>query len=287
MSNKNRINSQQRTEQILAALTVCQLDAAQLLKLSQTFDEPFNGKLYVLRKMNKLKKNGLVYEYTFPDRCKYWKLSREGYRHVYGPDKPIPTKPSVYRAIRPAVERHARRLADLLVQSQLAAFRSGAEIMYLYGDHQCSLKHDGATKVPDAIVGLKLRGRKTYTIVFELDCGTEPVYSQKSRDSLDQLIRFYLAHEASHDTSYRVVTVFERATVRVEHFLDRVEQNSQDSRRRVIKAVTLDRLLAYQNPLQEPILLDYDRQVSAMLPGNESVAQTIPAGILDSVAMAG
>ena len=96
-----------------------------------------------------------------------------------------------------------------------------------------------------------------------------------------------MAHEASHDTSYRVVTVFERATVRVENFLDRVEQNSQDSRRRVIKAVTLDRLLAYQNPLQEPILLDYDRQVSAMLPGNESVAQTIPAGILDSVAMAG
>ncbi|MEM9354717.1 MAG: hypothetical protein AAGB04_00760 [Pseudomonadota bacterium] len=175
MSRKSAINSRRRQEQILTALTVSQLDARQLQRLSLSFDDPFSDELYARRAMNRLLKRGLVIEHSFPDRRKYWRLSREGYRLVYGPDKAIPTKPSIYRAISASYERHARKLADLLVEIRVAAFLAGIEVVFIYGDHQRKLTHDGETKIPDAVVGLKLKGRKTYTIIFELDCGTEPV----------------------------------------------------------------------------------------------------------------
>ena len=282
MSSKSRINSQRRTEQILSALTVSQLDAVQLEKLSQSFDEPFTAEVYVRRKMDSLKQEKLVQEFQFPSRKKYWKLTRQGYQRVYGPDKPIPTKPSVYRAISPSLERHARRLTDLLVHLRVTAFHAAIEVAFIYGDHQSKFTQDGVTKVPDTMIGFKMKGRKTYTMVIEFDCGTEPVYSEKARESLDKLIRFYLSHEGASDTSYRVVTVFDKPTVRMEHFVDLVAEINSDPRRRVIKAVFLDRLLRSSNPLQEPLLTDWDRQLSAMLPGHAAAAQTIPSPLLDA-----
>ncbi|MCG8449821.1 MAG: replication-relaxation family protein [Pirellulales bacterium] len=285
MSSKSRVDSRVRRQQILTALTVTPLDARQLAQLSVSFDAPFTDEQFVRRAMARLVRDGYAREFRYPDRTKYWKPAREGYRLVYGPDKPLPGR-RAYQGVSPSLERHTRRLADLIVKLQVAAHLRGVEIAFLYGDGQATFRQQSQSKVPDLVVGFKVRGRKTYTLVVELDCGTEPVYSTKSRESLDKMIRFYLEHEASIEGTYRVVTLFDRPSSRVNHFLDRVAQLNSDPRRRVIKAGLLDNLLAHGDPLSWPLLLDWDRQLAALLPGNEAAAQTIPTPLLDSAPVA-
>ena len=285
MSSNSRVDSQNRRQQILTALTVTPLDSRQLESLSYTFDDPFTDEQYARRAMARLVQDGYALEFSFPDRTKYWKPSRLGYQMVYGPDKSLPGR-RAYRPVSPSLERHTRRLADLLVKVQVAARVAGVEVTYLYGDGQANFTFGSQTKIPDAVIGLKMRGRRSYTLVFELDCGTEPVYSTKSRESLDKMISFYLDHEASIAGSYRVVTLFDRPSSRVNHFLDRVTQINADPRRRVIKAGLLDNLLEHGDPLSWPLLLDADRQLTAMLPGSEAAAQTIPAMLLDAAPVA-
>ena len=178
MSSNSNEDLLTRRQQILTALTITPLDAEQLRRLSITFTKPFTDETYVRRVMARLHEEKLVIEYEFPSRKKYWKLSRQGYQRVYGPDKPLPTA-RAYRPISPSLERHTRRLADLLVKLQVAAHLGDIEIEYIYGDHQSQFVHQGETKEPDAMIGFRVRGRKqTYTLVLELDCGTEPVFSQ-------------------------------------------------------------------------------------------------------------
>lgn len=169
---------------------------------------------------------------------------------------------------------------------QVAAHLAGVEVAFVYGDGQAMLTHAAQTKMPDAVIGLKMKGRKTYTLVVELDCGTEPVYSAKVRESLDRMIQFYLDHEASIAASYRVLTLFDRPSSRMGHFLDRVAALNRDPRRRVVKAALLDNLLEHGDPLHWPLLVDADRQLSAILPGREAAAETMPAAILDAPALA-
>ncbi len=285
MSSKTLVDSRARRLEILTALTVTPLDSRQLERLSGTFADPFTDEQYVRRTMARLVRDGLALEFAFPDRTKYWRPSREGYRLVYGPDKPLPGR-RAYQPVSPSLERHTRRLADLLVKLQVAARSAGVEVAFIYGDGQATLTHGEQTKVPDAVVGLKMKGRKTYTLVVELDCGTEPVYSTKARESLDRMIQFYLDHEAAIAGSYRVFTVFDRPSSRLGHFLDRVAALNRDPRRRVVKAALLDNLLEHGDPLHWPLLVDADRQLSAILPGHDAAAETMPTAILDVPALA-
>lgn len=280
MSTKTTIDSYTRRQEILTALTVTPLDSRQLCSLSQTFEKPFSEEQYVRRVMARLVRDRYVLEFVFPDRTKYWKPSKLGYQLVYGPDKPIPGR-RAYRPISPSLQRHTRRLADLLVKLQVAAYEQEVEIAFIYGDGQTTLSRESTVKIPDAVIGLKMKKRKTYTLVIELDCGTEPVYSSKSRESLDKMISFYMDHESSIGGSYRLLVLFDQTTARMHHFLDRVAAMNHDPRRRVIKAAPLDTVLQHDDPLTWPILIDEDRQLSAMLPGREINAQTIPSPILD------
>ncbi len=282
MPSNSKEDLQARRQQILTALTITPLDAEQIRKLSITFAVPFTGEEYVRRVMDKLHNDKLVVEHTFPSSRKYWKLAKLGYQQVYGPDKPLPS-PKTYRPISPSLERHTRRLADLIVKIQVTAHLSDIEIVFIYGDGQASFTSGGVTKIPDAMIGFRLRGRKQiYTIVFELDCGTEPVFSPQARDSLDKTIAFYLQHESSFDGSYRVAMLFDKPSIRLDHFLDRVAEINTDPRRRVIKAGLLNNVLKHGDPLRWPLLLDWDRQLAAMLPGNKAAAQTIPSPLLDA-----
>ena len=90
-----------------------------------------------------------------------------------------------------------------------------------------------------------------------------------------------MAHEGAAEGTYRVVMLFDKASSRLQHFLDRVEEINSDPRRRIIKAGLLDNVLKHGDPLRWPLLLDWDRQLAAMLPGHKEAAQTIPAPLLD------
>lgn len=280
MSTKTTFDSCSRRQQILTALTVTPLDSRQLCSLSRTFDKPFTDEQFVRRVMARLVRDRYVLEFIFPDRTKYWKPSQLGYQLVYGPDKPLPGR-RAYRSVSPSLERHTRRLADLLVKLQVTANEQDIELAFIYGDGQTTMSHKSAVKIPDAVIGLKMKRRKTYTLVIELDCGTEPVYSSKARDSLDKMVSFYTDHESAIGGSYRVLVLFDQASARMHHFLDRVAAMNGDPRRRVIKAALLDTVLQHDDPLTWPILIDEDRQLSAMLPGREINAQTIPSPFLD------
>ena len=114
MSSKSRVDSTTRRQQILQSLAVTPLDAGQLVRLSTTFCAPFTDRLYVLRAMARIVRDGFALEFVYPDKSKYWRPSKEGYRLLHGPERSLPKK-TAFKPISPSLERHTRRLADLMV----------------------------------------------------------------------------------------------------------------------------------------------------------------------------
>ncbi len=290
MSNKPRIDSGTRKKQILKALAVTPLTARQLEILSVTFKDPFTGEEFIRRVLGRMRDRGEVLEFKFPNGKKYWRPSRLGYKEIYGPDKPTPKKKSFYRPIATINEHHSRRLAELLVKLQVSAFFNDYEVLEIFGDRQIELAlENGRTKFPDGAIKLKIKskGRKNYyNLKLELDCGSEWGYTSEAEDSLNKVIQFYLDHEAQSDESYKMIMLFDEPTVRLQHFMKRVETLNPHPDRRVIKAGLLDKVLLSVDPFQEALILDWDLQATSIVPGKKGPLHTVPAPQLDLAAVA-
>ncbi len=119
--------------------------------------------------------------------------------------------------------------------------------------------------IPDAAFGLKERGRTPRHFLVELDCGTEPVYSTKERDSLAKKLKLYYAHETACEGDYRVLFLFTTATPRLAHFLRITKELVPDPRRHIVLAAVLPSVLEHADPLRWPIFLDHDRRLVSLL----------------------
>ncbi len=260
---------QSRDRKLLADLLQSPFEAEQLWQLSQTYDLPFTDVHFVRRRLRKLRDAGLVnifqYATETTGRLNYYRLSQQGYTLVCGHDKALPPR-SHFRAVSPALQRHVRYVASLLVKIRTSAHAAGLDIPFLLGDNQVRLSSGNETFIPDTVFGLKLKRRSPQHYLVELDCGTEPVYSTKQRDSLQKKLSLYYAHEAASENTYRVLFLFAEATPRVAHFLRLARELAPDPRRHIVMAAVLDSVLDHTNPLQWPLFLDHDQKLVSLLP---------------------
>ncbi len=268
MANKF-LSIQSRDRQLLSELLQSPFDAVQLWQLSQTYARPFTDVHFVRRRLRRLRDAGLVaifqYSTESAGALNYYRLTQAGYHLVCGPDKVLPTR-SHFRAVSPALQRHVRHVASLLVKICTSADAASLDIPFLLGDNQVRLSSGTETFVPDATFGLKAKGRPPQHYLVEVDCGSEPVYSTRQRDSLRKKLSLYYAHEAASKNTYRVLFLFAEATPRVAHFLKLAREMTPDPRRHIVMAAVLDSFLEHANPLQWPIFLNHDQRLVSLLP---------------------
>ena len=198
-------------------------------------------------------------------RLNYYRLTQQGHCLVCGSDKALPAR-SHFRAVSPALQRHVRSVASLLVKIRTSAHTAGLDIPFLLGDNQVRLSSGKETFIPDTVFGLKQKRKTPQHYLVELDCGTEPVYSSKQRDSLQKKLSLYYAHEAASENTYRVLFLFTEATPRVAHFLCLARELAPDPRRHIVMAAVLDSILDHAAPLQWPLFLDHDQRLVSLLP---------------------
>ncbi|MEZ6053418.1 MAG: hypothetical protein R3C02_18835 [Planctomycetaceae bacterium] len=109
-----------RDIELLTALDRCPLTVAQLCRLSQTFEQPFGNEHLLRRRLRRLAKSELVrswpYEVASLGRSQhYFKLTRGGYRLLYGEDVALP-KRRYFEAIAAGHHHHTQSLAEFLVR---------------------------------------------------------------------------------------------------------------------------------------------------------------------------
>jgi hypothetical protein len=216
-----------------------------------------------------LRAAGLVghfhYQTDSAGTAKYYKLTREGYRFIAGPGKSLPRR-SYFNAVSPSLQNHTRSLANFIVRTLTAAHMHRAKVTSFYGENQLELKLGERSMRLDAAAQFKIKGYRPYNCLFELDCGTEPVYSQKQRESLSQKVNFVFEYEQSCQQTFRHYVIFATPTTRMANYLQMVDQLNPNSQRTICYAATLDHYLHGADPLRAPIFLDHKRQPASILP---------------------
>lgn len=247
-----------RDRQIHEALRLTPLDAQQILKLSATFDRPFTSDRKVRERMQEHLAAGWtttrLYATTGPGQLNYYQLSQDGFRLLAGPHAALPPR-SFFREVSPALQRHTRHVADVLVHTAVHAHRLGLPIVEQLGENQAvlslanrSLKSDGSLQLatPEGV----------FQFYDEIDEATEPIASSRQRECLEAKIRFHEDYQNATGERYRVRVFFAKPGPRMHQFLRLAAQHGT-RQRTIFYAVLLDEYLAHGAPLSSPIFRDH------------------------------
>jgi hypothetical protein len=274
MSSKSTVLYTDRDRQIHEALRLVPLDTQQLLRLSETFERPFTSARKVRERMQQHQAAGWTTTYTYattgPGQLNYYRLTRAGYQLLSGPRAVLP-KRSFFAEVSPALQRHTRHLADVIMHTNVAAYRLGVRILDQLGDSQLVLTLGERSQKPDYSFRLATRDG-IYTYYDELDESTEPVASTRQRESLEAKIRFHEDYQNATGQRYRVRMIFARASVRMYQFLKLARQNAT-RQRAIFYAVLLDDYLKSPQPLTSPLFLDHFNRLRPLLPASASREQ--------------
>jgi hypothetical protein len=269
MANKSSIIYTARDQQIHEALALTPLDTQQLLKFSETFDQPFTSDRKLRERLQQLALAGWIHTYRYATTAagiaNYYRLSQTGYRLLNGPDAPLP-KQSAFREVSPALQRHTRHLADVIVRTNVQARRLGLQLVEQHGENQLPLTLGERMQKPDYSFRLATRDGEL-TFYDELDEGTEPVSSTRQRESLEARIRFHEDYQNATGERYRVRMFFAKASARMVRFLALARQ--QAARQRVIfLAVLLEDYLKHANPLTASLFIDHNNKLQSLVPAS-------------------
>jgi hypothetical protein len=275
MSRKSLVIYTARDQQIHERLALTPLDTQQLLKLSQTFDQPFTSDRKLRERLQEHAAAGWVRTFTYATttsgQLNYYKLTAEGYRLLNGPDAPLP-KPAYFREVSPALQRHTRHLADVIVQTSVHARRLGVRILDEVGENQLGLVLGDRIQKPDYSFRLATRD-DVYAYYDELDEGTEPIASTKQRESLEAKIRFHEDYQNATGERYRVRMIFAKTSARLSQFLQLARRHAA-RQRCIFYAVYLEDYLKHGSPLTTPIFLDHFNRRQPLVPASASPFQS-------------
>ncbi len=282
MSSNSSIKIQPRDRELLTSLDLSPFDARQLAKLSTTFTEPFTDEKFVRRRMHRLGEAGLVSHFHYhtdsAGTAKYYRLTREGYRFIAGPEKALPRR-SYFHPVSASLQNHTRLLADFIAHTLTAASMHRVAVKSFYGENQLELKLAERYLRLDAAAQFKIKGYRPYNCLFELDCGTEPVYSTKQRESLSQKVRFIFDYERSCQQTFRHYVIFASSPVRMANYLHMVDELNPNRQRTICYATSLDRFLGTSDPFRAPIFHDHERTLASILPSPQM--ELLPASQLE------
>lgn len=273
MTKQFNLKIGERDWEILGAIDRCPLSVAQLLRLSETFGQPFCDEHNLRRRLRELAAAGLLkrfpYALTSDGRSpNYWKLTQEGYRTLYGNSAAMP-KRRYFEAIRPGHHYHTFCLAELLVHLSISASKHDCEILHFARENSLKLEADPFVVYPDAAFVIRSAKGRTFPFVIELDNGTERVRSKQDVESIERKIRGYDAYQARFEARdpdrFLVVFVTTRSEVRLQHILDTAAQVMSQPQRRVFVGASLEHMLQ-DDPFKAALLSDHRGLRRQMIP---------------------
>lgn len=212
-----------------------------------------------------------TYATTTAGKLNYYKLTPDGYRLLKGPTATLP-KSSFFQEVSPALQRHTRHLAEVLVQTMLHAKRLGIQIFDQRGENQLPLTLGERVLKPDHSFRLATRDG-TFTYYDEIDEATEPITSTKQRESLEAKIRFHEDYQNATGERYRVRVFFAKASPRMAQFLNLARKYAK-LQRRIFYAVLLENYLDHGSPLTAPLFTDHFHRQQSLVPSSATRYQS-------------
>jgi hypothetical protein len=162
-----------RDVELLTALVMSPLTAAQLLKLSITFTAgPFTSRRTLLDRLQRLRLGGWVRRWPLalarrgggaPD---YYKITHQGLRLLYGEEARPPTK-QFFAEVAVAKHFHMYSLADFLVHTALAAHARGFRMIDVHPENTFIAEVNGERLVPDHRFDLMNESGERYRYLIE------------------------------------------------------------------------------------------------------------------------
>ncbi|MCA9028253.1 MAG: replication-relaxation family protein [Planctomycetaceae bacterium] len=263
-----------RDIELLTALDRCPLTTSQLRLLSESFEQPFAEEGNLRRRLRALKQSDLVrsWPYAMANDGRsphYYKLTRDGYRLLYGEDVQLPRR-RYFEAISPGHHHHTNSLADFLVHTIVTGHRQGIELRHYARENTLKLESDGYVLYPDAAFQLVTPDRRSFNFVIEVDNGTERVRSRQDVESIERKLRGYDRHQSQFDAldpaRYMVLFLTTRSQARLQHILDLAAMLQSNPQRTVFVGVELSTLLSCLNPFRDAVLTDHRGLKRTLIP---------------------
>ncbi|TWT51716.1 hypothetical protein KOR42_34030 [Thalassoglobus neptunius] len=273
MPKRNRANIGPRDIELLMALDRCPLTVGQLCRLSLSFAAPFNDESNLRRRLRALANAGLLKSWRYSiasegQSPKYFKLSRDGYRMLYGFDAVLPRR-RYFEEIRPGHHHHTFCLAELVVRLITTGQREGTRVRHFARENSVKLVANGFTLFPDCAFQLVTRDGQEFNFVVELDNGTERIRTAKDVESIERKLRGYDAHQSQFASSdrqrYLVLFVTTRSSERTKRILDLAALVMQNPQRTVFLACDLP-TLDQHDPFEKPVFVDHRGLKRTLLP---------------------
>ncbi|MCH7688047.1 MAG: replication-relaxation family protein [Planctomycetes bacterium] len=175
----------ERDIDIFRSLERTPLTPEQLLRLSETFPEPFPTLDRVQRRLRQLADAGQVRSWRYATTEQgsgplYYKLTIDAYRILHGHDATLPTK-RFLQELPIARHHHTRSLADFLVHTLIAAHRLGIQIIDFHPENTLRIAVGDHALFPDASFSLLLPNGFQFTYHVGLYNSTEPISLPRDR----------------------------------------------------------------------------------------------------------
>jgi hypothetical protein len=264
---------------LLDALDRCPLTARQLLKLSETFVQPFTQERKVRARLQCLSEGGRVkarpYAVAGKGQPSYYTLTREGFRMLH--DKGIqPPGKRPFGPIAIARQQHSFALAEFIVHVAVAAHRLGMRLTNVSRENEVRLSAGDEHVYPDQPFTLEGQGPPLH-FYLEIDNGTERIRSAKEAASWERKIRVYEAVQDRSESRFRVLAVSARRHGRVPHILQAAAKLAREPKRSLVYGVSLAEFLALEAPLTTPCFSDHRGRQVSLVPPNWAVPRSLVA----------
>lgn len=267
-----------RDTELLQNIDRCPVTVEQLFQLADVSQHPFANLPDLRRRLRQLKQAGLVNSWPYAMATTgrsplYFKLTRDGFRFLYGEDHPLPRRRH-FEAISPGHHHHTLSLASLLVHICTHAARHGHVIEHYARENSVKLTADPFVVYPDGAFVLRRSDGRRFPFCVELDNGTERVRSKPDVECIERKLRAYDAHQSQFSTfdddRYLVLLVTTRSKLRLDNMLSLAAGLLQQPQRTVFIGACLPALLQV-DPFKMAAFEDHRGLKRTLVPGIDAV----------------
>ena len=264
MTKKINFKIGQRDLDLFTSLDRCAMTARQLCRLSETFSTAFTDEDNLRRRLRTFVNANIVKKFPYAIASdgrtpSYYKLTREGYRLLYGENAAMP-KRRYFEAISPGHHHHTNSLAELIVHLCVTAHQNDCRVLHFARENSVKLVAEPFTLYPDAAFVIERSDGRRFSFVVEFDNGTERVRSKQDVESIERKVRGYYAHQArfsAHDPErYLVLFITTRSEQRLDYVFKTTEEIAAKNSRRVVVGCCLNQFLS-ADPFEIPSLIDH------------------------------
>ena len=269
----NRTLFTPRVRQLLQALERGPRTAAQLLKESRTFADPFTNLNFLRRNLQNYGQARWIRAWRYATSAQgalnYYKLTRDGYRLLHPDGEGPQPSASYFGEVPVSRQHHTRTVADVVVHAIVAGHEHGIRLVSSHAENQLALKLGEELLKPDFQMTLEAPTGEQFRFLLEVDNCTEPLLAtDPHRESIRRKIAFYERYQehwlalwkqgGAAGVAPRFRVLFFTATPgRVREILAVAASGAIWDNRRLCYAATVQEFLADTDAIRSCIFLDH------------------------------